>query len=147
MIPWVDDQCRAWGAHKRWLLTGDDDGWPERSPLGKLIEEGPGAGHGSTIARMPIKDPPVAYRFVTIALTRMAATHELERPIEVVGMHYLLRGKARGKAEELGISTKQYWTLLHTAHAFMAGYASLLDAMEGCADVPRGEVCTLERFA
>ncbi len=120
MIAWVHNQCSAWGAHRRWLILGEE-GWPERSILGRLIEEGPGAGSCSYVAHVPITDPPEAYTLVSVALQRMAATHELEKPFQVIHAHYVCGGKAKEKAPQLGVSVKQYWNLLHTAHAFIAG--------------------------
>ena len=120
MIPWVDDYCRAWGAHYKWVQTGDQ-GWQPRSTLGRLIEEGPGAGHSEFGSRVPIKDPPEPYTLVSVALQRMAATHEMGKPIEVIHAHYTQRGVAKQKAPLLGVSVKQYWNLLHAAHAFIAG--------------------------
>jgi hypothetical protein len=123
MIPWVDETCQTWGRHKRWLITGEQ-GWPERSILGRLMEEGPGAGHEDMRSRVPIKDPPEDYVLVSVALQRMAATHELGKSIEVIHAHYTKNGKAGSKATDLGVSVKQYWNLLHTAHAFIAGMAT-----------------------
>lgn len=132
MIAWVDDQCRAWSAHYRWILTGED-GWPERSMLGKLIDEGYGAGQGAFTARVPIKDPPEKYTNVSIALQRMKDLH-MDKPVQIVYLHYLVRGKARNKAPDLGVSVPQYWNILNTAHAFIAGSI----------DVPRGALSRLE---
>lgn len=119
MIPWVDEQCRAWGAHRRWMLVAQD-GWPEKSILGRLIEEGPGAGHESHGSRMPYREPPEAYTLVSVALQRMAATHELGKSVDVLKAHYLLDGKAKQKAPWLGLSTAQYWAMLHSGHAAIA---------------------------
>jgi hypothetical protein len=119
MIPWVDHECRAWGAHKRWLLVGEADGWPEVSVLGRLIKEGPGAGHESFTARVPVKDPPGSYAAINRALRKMADTHVMELPHLVVHYHYLLRGRAKIKAPMLSISIPQYWQQLHAAHAFI----------------------------
>jgi hypothetical protein len=123
MIAWVDEACRSWGAHKRWVLSAPDQGWPERSILGRLIDEGPGAGHETFGSRVPVRDPPEPYVLVSVALQRMAATHELGMPIQVIEAHYLWDGRAKQKAPKLGVSVKQYWNMLHTAHAFIAGMA------------------------
>jgi hypothetical protein len=120
MITWVDEECRSWGAHKRWLIWGKE-GWPERSILGRLIAEGPGAGHETFGSRVPVKDPPVAYASISHALQLMALTHELEKPIQIVHAHYVDYGMAKQKAPKLGVSLKQYWNMLHAAHAFIAG--------------------------
>lgn len=118
MIGWVDEQCRAWGAHKRYLTYGQH-GWPERSVLGKLIAEGPGAGEGTFVPRIPIKDAPVNYTAINLALRKMADTHEMEMPWIVVHAHYVFGGKASSKAPILKISVPQYWRQLHAAHAFI----------------------------
>lgn len=127
MITWVDEECRAWAAHYRWLRYGSS-GWPPRSLLGKLIEEGPGAGSGSFVARAPLKEDPPAYRNITLALRRMADTHEMEKPRDVVVAHYVYGGNAKSKAPLLRISLPQYWQQLHTAHAFICACAPSDDA-------------------
>ena len=68
---------------------------------------------------------------VNLALQRMAMTHELEQPILIMREHYIEPGRAKQKAPKLGVSMKQYWLLLHTAHAFIAG-----------CQVPRETACT-----
>lgn len=119
MIAWVDEQCRSWGAHKRWLSFGEY-GWPERSLLGKLIAEGPGAGSGSFVPRIPIKESPPAYNAINSALRKMADTHEMEKAWLVVHAHYVFGGRAKAKAPILNISLPQYWQQLHAAHAFIS---------------------------
>lgn len=42
MINWVHDACNEWGRQMR--ARSRDQGYPPRSLLGKLVEEGPGAG-------------------------------------------------------------------------------------------------------
>lgn len=119
MISWVDHECRSWAAHKRWLMFGSH-GWPDKSVLGKLMVEGPGAGDNSFRARVPIHDDPQSYTDVNIALVKMAETHEMERPWLVIHAHYVCQGKAKQKAPVLKMSIQQYWQQLHAAHAFIA---------------------------
>jgi hypothetical protein len=119
MINWVDEQCRDWGSHWRWLKFGSH-GWPPRSVLGKLIDEGAGAGQGTFRPVPPIKDSPPAYTAVNHALLKMAATHEMGAEVTVIHIHYLFGGKARGKAADLGISVEKYWQLVQSGHAFIA---------------------------
>lgn len=135
MIDWVDQKCRDWGAHKRWLIHGKE-GWPERSILGRLIEEGPGAGHETFGSQCPIKDPPEEYTLVSVALQRMALAQGMEKPIQVMHVHYVAYGKAKEKAPKVGVSVKQYWNLLHAAHAFISAI-----------DVSRETVCTQNKVA
>lgn len=120
MIPWVDEHCRSWAKHKRWLMFGSH-GWPAQSVLAKLIREGAGAGHSTFRARVPVKDSPPAYRLVNAALVKMAETHAMEHAHAVVHWHYLGNGRAAAKAPEIGISLAKYWQELHAAHAFIAG--------------------------
>lgn len=136
MIPWVDHECRKWGAHKRWMEFGDEDGWPELSLLGRLIVEGPGAGSGSFRPKVPVKDPPPSYVAINLALRHMAETHVMELPLRVVGAHYVWRDKAKVKAPILGISLPHYWRQLHAAHAFIVGVYIQRDD-----DVSRGALC------
>jgi hypothetical protein len=140
VITWVDDQCRDWGAHKRYLACGVN-GYPAINTIGRLITEGFGAGQmglGSFTARIPIRDDPANYAIVSVALQRMAATHEMEWPHRIVYAHYFYLGKAKQKAPDLGLKLRQYWQHLHAAHAFIA-------ACE--VNVPRGEDSCAQEFA
>lgn len=119
MIDWVHVMCRSWGSHKRWLENGEH-GWPPRSVSGRLIEEGPAAGSSTGSRPLPIKDDPEEYRLVSIALQRMAETHSMGMPCEIVRKHYVEKGSARDKAAELNISVPSYWQHLHAGHAFIA---------------------------
>jgi hypothetical protein len=119
MIPWVDDYCRDWAAHKRWLEYGEH-GWPPMSMLGKLMEEGAGAGHGTFGSRILAKEDPPHYSTVNLALQRMQATRGMYTPWQVVHAHYVFGGKAKQKAPKLSLSLRQYWQQLHAAHAFIS---------------------------
>jgi hypothetical protein len=137
MIAWVDEQCRAWGAHRRWLMFGDAQGWAPRSILGKLIEEGPGAGDTSFVSRVPVQEDPPTYVAVSIALQKMKETRQMEMPVKIIHAHYLVKGKASSKAPDLSISVRQYWLHLHAAHAFIAACDAPRDVtrdyIEACA--------------
>jgi hypothetical protein len=135
MIPGVDQECLAWGRHKRWLTFGEH-GWPERSLLGKLVVEGPGAGSGSFLPRVPIKDAPRDYAKINLAMRKMADSHVMEVPWLVVHAHYVFPGSAKTKAPILQISLPQYWQQLHAAHAFIVA-----------CDVPRGAESYIQNVA
>jgi hypothetical protein len=120
MIQWVDDQCVTWGRHKRWIVYGSHNGYPPLSILGKLIEEGPGAGESMFKARVPITDDPLAYTLVSVALLKMAETHEMEAPYAVVWAHYFFAGYAKNKAPKMGLPLRRYWEHLQSAHAFIS---------------------------
>ncbi len=119
MINWVDDQCRAWGAHKRWLVYGDHNGYPPLSLLGRLILEGPGAGERNFRSRELVYDAPEAYVLVQCALSKMAATHQMAAPYAVVWAHYFFAGRAKSKAPMMDMPLRTYWQHIHAAHAFI----------------------------
>src|SRR3954468_4725863 len=121
MITWVDENCRAWGAHKRWLVYGTHNGWPPLSILGRLIVEGPGAGEQMFKPRVLVSDDPLAYTLVSVALQKMAETHEMEEPYAVVWAHYFFAGHAKTKAPKMNLPLRRYWDLLQSAHAFISG--------------------------
>ena len=124
MIPWVHESCKAWARHKRWLDAQTELGWPARSVLGKLMDEGPSAGSsaGSFGSCVPIGDPPKDYAGITFALQRMISRYALKRQAEIVQVHYLGIGDVKTKAAALEMSVSQYWDLLHSAHAYLAGF-------------------------
>lgn len=129
MIDWVDTACREWSGPARALFYGKALGWPARSLLGRLVDEGPtGASTVGFYQPMPEGFTGTALQ-VSIALRKMAETQRFEKPWIVVHAHYIFAGRASAKAAQIGISVPHYWRELHTAHAFIA---AKLD------DVPRG---------
>jgi hypothetical protein len=119
MISSVDEQCRAWGRHKRWLTNGSHNGWPPLSLLGRLIIEGPGAGERIFKPKVLISDDPLDYTLVAVALQKMADTHEMEAPLSVVWAHYYFAGVAKNKAPMMNLPLRTYWSHLHSAHSFI----------------------------
>lgn len=124
MIPWVHESCKAWARHRRWLDAQTELGWPSRSMLGKLMDEGPGAGSsgGTFGSSVPVSDPPKDYAGISFALQRMISGYALRQQAEVVQVHYLGTGDVKTKAAALEISVSQYWDFLHSAHAYFAGF-------------------------
>jgi len=120
MIQWVHAHCLEWGRLKRKALFGSE-GWPARSTLGRLIDEGHGASHASVWRNhFPEVMTGVALQ-VSRALAKMAATQEMEKQWLVVHLHYLYPDKARAKADALKISVPVYWNTLGCAHSYLAG--------------------------
>lgn len=119
MIGWVDEQCKIWGGHKRWLVYGTHDGYPPLSLLGRLILEGPGAGEHTFKSRELVYDAPQAYVLVQCALYKMAATSQMAAPYAVVWAHYFFEGRAKNKAPKMDMPLRMYWQHLHAAHAFI----------------------------
>lgn len=119
MIDSVDTQCKTWGRHKRWLVYGTHNGYPPLSILGRLIQEGPGAGEGTFKPRIFVSDDPLEYTLVSVALAKMAATHVMAEPYAVVWAHYFFGGKAKAKAPQMGLALRTYFQHLQSAHAFI----------------------------
>lgn len=119
MIGSVDNQCQTWGRHKRWLVNGAHNGWPPLSLLGRLIIEGPGAGERMFKPKVLISDDPLDYTLVSVALQKMADTHEMEAPYAVVWAHYFFAGYAKQKAPMMQLELRRYWDHLHAAHCFI----------------------------
>lgn len=120
MIDWVDAACREWSGPARALFFGKALGWPSRSLLGRLVDEGPtGASTVGFYQPMPESFTGTALD-VSRALRRMAETQKFERPWIVVHAHYIFAGRAPAKAQAIKITVPQYWRELHTAHAFIA---------------------------
>jgi hypothetical protein len=115
----VHQHCLEWARFKRKALFGNE-GWPSRSTLGRIIEEGHGASHTQFRNNFPEVMTGIALQ-VSRALAKMAATHEMERPWLVIHAHYLYPGKARAKADAMRISTPTYWQQVSCAHSYLAG--------------------------
>ena len=122
MIPWVHESCKAWARYKRWLAAQTELGWPPRSILGKLMEEGPGAHSSGFHSSVPIGDPPKDYAGISSALYKMLSSYPMRRHAQVVHLHYLGEGDVKAKAAVAELSVPQYWDFLHTAHAYLAGF-------------------------
>ena len=133
MIPWVHESCKAWARHRRWMDAQTELGWPSRSMLGKLMDEGPGAGSsgGTFGSSVPISDPPKDYAGISFALQRMISGYALRRQAEVVQVHYLGTGDVKTKAAALQMSVSQYWDFLHSAHAYFAGFLEAGESNSG----------------
>ncbi len=121
MIDWVDTACREWAGPARALIFGKAFGWPPRTLLGRLVDEGPtGASSVGFYQPMPEGFTGTALD-VARAVRRMAETRQFEKPWVVIHAHYIFAGRARTKAQAIRITVPQYWRDLHTAHAFIAG--------------------------
>jgi len=119
MIDWVHTSCQEWS--RQYRNRRFDTGYPPRSMLGKLVEEGAGAGSSKFYQHFP-----EVYRGdamdVSIAVQRMTGTMRLEWACAVFIAHYLFAGKAKAKARELNLNMADYWRHLHSAHCFIAGH-------------------------
>jgi hypothetical protein len=87
--------------------------------LGKLAEEGPGAGSSRFYQHTPQMLEGEGLE-VSIAVRKMCDTLSMEGQCIVVIAHYLFPGKAAGKARALAIDMQTYWRHLHSGHSFIA---------------------------
>ncbi len=117
MIDWVHTSCQEWGRQMR--RRAGDFGFPPRSLLGKLVEEGHGAGSRRFYQHIPDMLEGEALE-VSKAVRKMCDTMAMERQCTVVIAHYLFAGKAAGKAKVLAIDMPTYWRHLHSGHSFIA---------------------------
>lgn len=130
MIDWVHDYCCEWGRAKRRLLSSED-GWPSRSMLGRLIEEGAvGAAQSGTVRNHYPEVLEGRALEVNTALRRMMETHQMELQCWVVFAHYVVKGHAKGKAVALDIKVDDYWKHLHAGHCFIAAHFPTAPAVE-----------------
>lgn len=118
MIDWVNEACHEWGYQtRRWQKS---TGYPPRSMLGKIVEEGSGASSGFMRQYMPNVYEGQGQE-VAIAVQRLKATMRMEMAAAVLTAHYLFPGKAKAKARDMGLDMPTYWRALHSAHCFLAG--------------------------
>lgn len=122
MIQWVHHACLEWGRAKRRIMDGTE-GWPTRSMLGRLIEEGACGASQPGMIRNRYPEVMLGNALqVSIALTRMAASHRMEIQCLVVSAHYVAPGCAPVKAQLIDIAIKDYWKKLHEGHIFIAAH-------------------------
>lgn len=104
---WKDQVLASWQGH---------DGWPARTVLARIIEEGAGASHGRGNQR-------VFEVFSNDGLKiRLAMEGMPIGPRQVLAVHYLADGNAKSKAKELEISKSRYWAMLDSAYHYLAGH-------------------------
>lgn len=114
MIGWLDSMLRQWGRAQFWLLYGKG-GFPTRTMLGKLIEEGVvGASFSSFTASYP-----EVLQGENLAVANAVKTLP-ENPRTVTTAHYVIRMPTKQKFAHLGISKTVYYDTLSAAHLLIA---------------------------
>jgi hypothetical protein len=110
MIDWVHAEAERWGRQMRWKWLGKD-GWPSRTMLGKLIDEGVvGASSAKFMQFFPehLTSDALAVNRVVQALA------EGDRAMFFV--HYIVIGKGKTKAHRMGVPVRTYYDHLDRAH-------------------------------
>lgn len=109
MIDWVHARANNWGAQIRWVYLGKD-GWPSRSALGKMIEEGVlGASCNQFVQHYPEVLNPDALETNNV-IRRLENNHQ-----EMFFIHYVVIGKGKVKAARMGIPTRTYYDRLDSS--------------------------------
>lgn len=131
MIPWIDEALKGWARAKRRLIFGQD-GWPPRSVLGKLIDEGV---TGAAALKYVQHHPEV---LTGEALTMNGLLQRLPEELRtVIFAHYVVKLPAARKARVMGLSRDAYYKQLDKGHERLAVFY----ALEGPTE-PRETVAT-----
>lgn len=111
-IQLVHLRLEAWS---RWARDKAPGGWPERTILGRLIEEGPGASHGTgQVSDMP----------ETVAITDRAVAHLSGEDRAVIREYYLKWAPRELLARRLKLSLRRFDAVLNRARWRVCGYIS-----------------------
>jgi hypothetical protein len=114
MISWVHCALKDWGRAQYWLMF-KGDGYPSRSMLGKLLEEG---AVGAATNQFTREFPEVLVGENLIVANAVKTLSE--KPRAVVSVHYVLRMPARNKYKFMGISREMYYGIVWGAHIQIA---------------------------
>ncbi len=115
MIDWIDDGCKHWGQQMRMMYLGKD-GWPPRTVLAKMIEEGVlGAAANHFMQYLPECMDAEAIRW-NIGIRMLD-----EGPRMRLFIHYVVIGKGKVKAARMGEARSVYYEHLEQAHKRLSG--------------------------
>lgn len=114
MINWVHEVCKSWGRAQYWLLYGKQ-GFPTRTMLGKLMEEGL---VGAAFNRFTMEYPEVLVG-ENLAVANAIKTLP-ETPRTIITVHYVIRLPAKLKYAKLNIKKDAYYDALSNAHYLIA---------------------------
>lgn len=112
---WLEPMIESWVFQTRRAWSGSD-GWPLRTVLARVMEEGAGASHSAPNQRVF-----EVYVNDGLAIRRaMDGMPILQR--QVFAAHYLADGNATEKSQALGMSRARYWQVLDNAYFWIAGH-------------------------
>jgi hypothetical protein len=110
MIDWIHEGCKHWGWQMRMLYVGKD-GWPSRTMLARMIEEGAlGASASRFMQHFPECIDAEALKFNN-AIKRLG-----EKEREILFIDYVVIGKGKVKAVRMGIARSTYFDRRDDAH-------------------------------
>lgn len=114
MIDWVHAEAEPWGRQIRWTYLGKD-GWPSRTMLGKLIDEGIVGASASKFTQFF----PEHLSAEALAFNRVYKTLGEDDQLALF-VHYVVIGKGKTKAHRMGIPVRTYYDRLDRAHKAFA---------------------------
>lgn len=120
MIDWIHDECEAWGQQMRAVYLGHD-GWPSRTALGKLIEEGVVGASASKMLRFF----PESLNADALRTNRVIKTLSEDDRVTLF-VHYVVIGKGKVKAHRMGLPLRTYYDRLDQAHKRFSGASHAL---------------------
>lgn len=109
---WLDAMLSKWGRAVHYLLFGDA-GWPSRTMLGKIMEE----GFTGAAAQNLVHHYPEVLTGEALEVSRAIKRLPSEEMRTVIFAHYVLtRVPVKAKAAKLGIERSTYYDRLKSAH-------------------------------
>lgn len=114
----VHVRLEAWG---RWARDIETRAWPERSVLGRLIEEGPGAGQAGR---------PAGYVHPDIAAVESAVVRLPPKEREVVREYYTRWAPPEVVARRVRMGRREFGRVLYRARVRVSGYLTALAEIE-----------------
>ncbi len=124
MIAWVHEACKSWGRAQWWLMF-KGNGYPSRTILGKLMEEG---AVGAATNQFTREFPEVLQGENLMIANAIKTLPELPRAI--ISVHYVLRLPARTKYTKIGIDRPTYYEVIAKAHIRIANCVEAQDLRE-----------------
>lgn len=114
MIAWVNEALKDWGRAQFWLMF-KGNGFPSRTMLGKLLEEG---AVGAATNQYTREFPEVLTGDNLMVANAVKTLPEYPRAL--VSVHYVLRLPARDKWRQIGIDRQMYYDVLSGAQVKIA---------------------------
>ncbi len=122
MISWVDGVLKNWGRAQYWLMF-KGNGFPARTILGKLMEEG---AVGAACNQYTREFPEVLMGENLIVANAVKTLSE--EPQTVIRAHYVIRMPAKQKYSFAGITKYRYYEIIDQAHVKLANAIDAQDA-------------------
>lgn len=114
MIDYIHVRCLNWGRGIRAIYLGTD-GWPSRSVIGKLRDEGV-LGASCDKLTQHYREVLTGEQLVTGNAIKTLGEHDRA----ILFVHYVVIGKGKVKAARLGMARSTYYTYVERAQGHLA---------------------------